>query len=84
MLKKILTVVFSLYISLASFAICFYMIEGEINLKKICIQEKGLIKGLLLGCDSLNPEKYKYELSKRLAIYGVKGLIFPYYIIREN
>lgn len=84
MLKKIFTVVFSLYIALASFAICFYMIEGEIKLKKICIEEKGLIKGVILGCDTLNPEKYKYELSKRLAIYGVKGLFFPYFIIREN
>lgn len=69
---------------MVGFAFCFFMIEGEIKLKRICIEEKGLIHGLFLGCDALNTYTYSYQITKRLITYGVKGLIFPYYIIKEK
>ncbi len=79
-MKKILQSLFAIYIVFAGIFIVIFMITGEINLKSDCINERGFWSGLLIGCESYNSYVYYFEITKRMAIYSVKGLLFPYFV----
>jgi hypothetical protein len=79
-MKKVINSIFAIYIFIAAIFIAIFMITGEIKLKSNCITERGFWTGLFVGCESYNSYVYYFEITKRMAIYSLKGLLFPYFI----
>jgi len=67
-----------IYSAIAILFMFYYMIKGEISLKKECIKEKGYIVGIFWGCDELKSNlKTIITNSPRFIVYMHKGVIWP-------
>ena len=63
-----------IYGFIAACFFCYFMVSGEINAKKECINKSGYFIGILWGCDSFNPYQ---SMGGRWGSYVYSSITWP-------